>query len=81
MHKRLPRFAVWYLLAPLGLVFCLEGFTRMDPFATLWWMIRYPASLLFAYGLFAAVCMLPAHTGSTKAHNIWLWVFATLASL
>ena len=42
---------VQYLLAPLGLVFCLEGFTRMDPFAALWWMIHYPLAMLFSFGL------------------------------
>ncbi len=81
MHKWLPRFAVWYLLAPLGLVFCLEGFTRMNPFTTLWWMIRYPLSLLFALGLMVALCTLPALCKSTKAHNMCLWGFAALLSV
>ena len=81
MQKKPPRWAIWYVLAPLGLVLCLEGFTRMNPFAALWWMVRYPLSLLFAFGLMAAVCTLPALCRSTKSHNLWLWAMAFLCCL
>lgn len=81
MLKKLPNWAIWYVLAPLGLVLCLEGFTRMDPFAALWWMVRYPLSLLFAFGLMAGLCTLPALCRSTKSHNLWLWVMGMVCCL
>lgn len=78
MRKKLPLWVGWYVLAPLGLLLCLEGFTRMNPFAALWWMVRYPLSLLFAFGLMAGLCALPALCRSTRSHNLWLWFFGVL---
>ncbi len=81
MRRKLPRWAIWYLLAPLGLVLLLEGFTRMNPFAALWWMVRYPLAMLFSFGLFAGLCTLPALTKSTKSHALWLWGMGVVCSL
>ena len=81
MRTKLPRWIIWYLLAPLWLVLCLEGFTRMDPFAALWWMIRYPLAMLFSFGLLAGLCALPALCGSTKSHNLWLLVCTIACSV
>lgn len=81
MRRKLPLWAGWYVLAPLGLLLCLEGFTRMNPFAALWWMIRYPLSMLFAYGLLAGLCALPALCKSTRSHNLWLWGLGSLCAV
>jgi len=75
MRRKLTLWAGWYVLAPLGLLLCLEGFTRMNPLSALWWMVRYPLSMLFAFGFLAGLCMLPALCGSTRSHNLWLWGF------
>lgn len=81
MVRKIPRWVWWYALAPVGLLLCLEGFTRMDPFAALWWMIRYPLSMLFALGLMAGLCALPALCRSSKVHHFWLWLMAFLCSV
>ncbi len=81
MRKKMPLWLLWYVLAPVGLLLCLEGFTRFDPFGTLWWMVRYPLSMLFNLGLLAGLCALPALCKSAKSHNLWLWLFAFLCSV
>lgn len=81
MRTKLPRLLLWYLLAPLWLLLCLEGFTRMDPFAALGWMIRYPLAMLFSFGLLAGLCALPALCRSTKSHNLWLLVCTIACSV
>lgn len=81
MRRKLPLWVGWYVLAPLGLLLCLEGFTRMNPFAALWWMVRYPLSMLFAFGLMAGLCALPALCRSTRSHNLWLWLFGALCTI
>ncbi len=81
MRKKLALPLLWYVLAPLALLLCLEGFTRMDPLSALGWMVRYPLAMLFGFGLMAGLCALPALCGSTKSHNAWLLGFLVLFSI
>ncbi len=81
MGRKLSRWLGWYVLAPVCLLICLEGFTRMNPLDALSWMVHYPLAMLYNLGLLMGLCALLALSASGKRHNLYLWLLLVLCSV
>lgn len=81
LTRKALRPVAWYVIAPVSMLFLLEGFSRNDLLSVLDWLYQYPMAFLYSLGLMVGVCLLPAWMKSTRAHHLALLLGAFLSAV
>ena len=81
LTRKVLRPVAWYVIAPICMLFLLEGFSRNNLLHVFEWLFQYPMAFLYSLGLIAGICLLPAWMKSTRAHHLMLLLGAFLSAV